>query len=88
MGSFDRVTFECPCCHAVIEVQSKAGPCLMHNYHQSSVPTVVAVDINGEGRTCSGCGTVFRLKADLPARVHIYLQRETDTPGEAPPGFD
>jgi NMD protein affecting ribosome stability and mRNA decay len=61
MGLFDSVYLACPKCGLSIEVQSKAGDCLMDSYSSDTVPKRIAVDIDGDDAYCEGCGTSWRV---------------------------
>lgn len=77
MGMFDTVCVDCPKCNAVIEFQSKVGPCELKRYHVSSVPFVVAADISNTIEFCSVCETAVTVTHPEPnMRVKMLV-----TPG-------
>lgn len=53
MGLFDRVYFSCPECGSSVEIQSKSGECILAGYSQDAVPTVIALDLDGEEGYCT-----------------------------------
>lgn len=61
MGSFDTVVTDCPNCGRMVEFQSKAGACTLNRFHSSSVPVVIAVDLDLEVGKCLECGTKVAL---------------------------
>ena len=56
MGMFDSVYVECPVCGKHVEFQSKAGACLCKSYKQDQVPTIIALDLDGDTEFCRNCG--------------------------------
>lgn len=71
MGLFDSVYARCPECGDEVEFQSKAGPCSLATYRMDSVPTAIAVDIDGDDEQCP-CGTGVRLSTSLGERVAMH----------------
>ena len=65
MGMFDAVMFVCPRCHHKIEVQSKAGECVLAEIHSSQVPLDVAADLKDEDVYCEACYTYFRIRPHI-----------------------
>lgn len=55
MGMFDTVEFTCPAYGSTIEVQSKAGPCILGRHSSREVPAAIAGDVLGEKVSCT-CG--------------------------------
>ncbi len=55
MGLYDSVNFSCPRCDDLIEVQSKAGKCVLASFPSDEVPLAIAADIAGEKHWCSKC---------------------------------
>ena len=64
MGMFDTVKFKCPECGAELELQSKAGECVLHEYHYKAVPPEIAIDLDGRNVLCEHCFTVTTLHYD------------------------
>lgn len=73
MGMFDTIHFDCPNCKATIEVQSKGGECLMHNYRFDFVPIESALGITGETVVCQSCVKPFIIVSTSPNRVQMWL---------------
>ena len=71
MGMFDSVYVQCPNCKSELEVQSKAGECTLRGYSEY-VPTAIAVDLKERRKSCSNCGCVFTIKADVPQYIKVY----------------
>lgn len=61
MGMFDSVTVGCPHCSAILEFQSKAGPCQLNTYPCISVPVEIALDLHKQTEVCD-CGARVTLK--------------------------
>lgn len=59
MGMFDTVNFACPNCDANVDVQSKAGDCILRDISQWDVPTNIATDICGNEAYCEACKKSF-----------------------------
>lgn len=55
MGMFDSVWFSCPRCDEQIEVQSKAGECVLSSINPNQVPVEIAKDIENEAVYCEKC---------------------------------
>lgn len=53
MGMFDSVYLKCPECGSQVELQSKAGECLLINYSRDNVPLNIAEDLDGRIVTCT-----------------------------------
>ncbi len=60
---FDTVHFKCKKCGEDVEVQSKAGECLLLDYNSDNIPNNIAEDIDGEYHKCQ-CGEVFKIDID------------------------
>ena len=75
MGLFDTVNFWCPQCRAKIEVQSKAGSCLLAEIDERQVPLDIAADIEGEEAWCKDCDGPFEVVRDErpPTTIGMYL---------------
>lgn len=72
MGMFDTVRFKCPNCKKrEIEVQSKAGDCLLADYCQEKVPQDIAKDIEGEESYCQICHTTWRVIDCTPSPTTV-----------------
>lgn len=75
MSLFDRVYFSCPECGSSIEIQSKSGECVLTGYFQEAVPTIIALDLDGEDAYCNSCNQYFVVELDeippetLPMRL-------------------
>ena len=78
MGMFDSIMFDCPGCGNELEIQSKAGDCLLDRFSSESVPLHIAQDICHEQTYCEKCDRWFRVKtdADLPTSIKMYLEDE------------
>jgi transcription elongation factor Elf1 len=61
MGSFDSVVVACPKCTSEIEIQSKAGACILKVYNFDNVPKRIARSIEGGVEKCDECGTKFKI---------------------------
>jgi hypothetical protein len=71
MGLFDSIYLKCPGCGVELEVQTKAGECMMARYYESSVPIHLALHIKDEEVECGGwyvrygekgCGKKWRVE--------------------------
>jgi len=72
MGMFDSVWFDCPYCAEREEVQSKAGDCVLDDFHQSDVPPHIAIDLEKSTKECSQCGERFEvIMLDTPATIRM-----------------
>ncbi len=85
MGMFDTLHFNCPDCGKQFEEQTKAGECLLRNFHQNSVPTLVAAQVVGDLICCPHCSVRFVIGTSLPERVQLTLTKSSQ---ESLPGFD
>lgn len=74
MGLFDSVMFQCPKCKGTVEVQSKAGDCILKEYPEDDVPTAIAADIDGEVYWCVVCSEDFRVITTLSKTVRCWLR--------------
>jgi len=76
MGCFDSVIAVCPECGANVEFQSKAGECDLRTYKVTSVPVVIAIDLDGTSRRCT-CGEFVTIGYhDKPIRVAMHVDYE------------
>jgi len=75
MGMFDTITFLCPQCKESLEVQSKAGDCLLNDFNFKEVPILIAEDIKGEKVYCGNCDLSFKIELDdtIPKTVRMRL---------------
>lgn len=83
MGMFDTVVLRCPdpSCDGEVEVQTKAGPCVLHDYHaRDGVPQEVADDVLGRSATCRSCGQHWRVRREQLALVRLELGPYDDQP--------
>ena len=77
MGMFDSVYFTCPTpkCKNRIEVQSKAGECILETFDEDYVPYEIAKDIKGDPAYCPVCKKHFRVVDDSDfANVRMKLE--------------
>jgi hypothetical protein len=83
MGMFDSVYFPCRTegCEGNIEVQSKAGECVLASYSPESVPIAIAVDIAGESAWCRTCNRYFTVAKGVPDRVAVSLEGDPEPCG-------
>ena len=61
MGLFDSVYFYCPECRGRLEIQSKAGACLLSSFSEDKVPLDISKDINGDWVFCETCNRSFQV---------------------------
>jgi hypothetical protein len=75
---FDSVYFPCRTegCDGTIEVQSKAGECVLASYSPDSVPIAVAADIQGESAWCRKCNHYFTVAHSIPSHFPVRLEGE------------
>ena len=70
MGMFDSVVFDCPACNgAVLEIQSKAGPCVLAVYSTGAVPPSVAESVIEKSTCCQTCGAEVKLRLRAPIQT-------------------
>ena len=82
MGMFDSVFATCPNCGSEVEFQSKAGACDLKRYHSSSVPLVIANDLNGSSEKCLDCGESVSLSSPIiVARIKLDVAICSDQKG-------
>jgi hypothetical protein len=75
MGMYDSVTFNCPSgCPDRLEVQSKAGPCLLGEIDQSEVPREIAEDVVGDTVRCDTCDLLWRVTIVSRSTVRMELR--------------
>ena len=72
----------CPHCKKEVELQSKAGECLLAHYKSKKVPIVIASDLHGDltdyNSTCDHCGERFVLIAPVQKTIKCKLVPLTD----------
>lgn len=74
MGMFDIVNFICPGCEDVLEIQSKAGECMLDRFYEDRVPPAIAEDIEGEKIYCEKCDAEYKVQANTPiANIKMEL---------------
>ena len=63
MGMFDSVLFDCPGCGTELDIQSKAGNCLLNRYRMPDIPPAIAGDIINREVVCHNikCRKVFKV---------------------------
>jgi uncharacterized Zn-finger protein len=69
MGMFDTVKMNCPSCGKEIEVQSKAGECVMAEYDINNAPAVILLDVSSKIIECDECNERFRLNFEYRTRI-------------------
>ena len=72
MGLFDRVLAEYPHCNREVELQSKAGDCILNSYSINQVPVAIAVDLKSN-YICSGCSGKYTFHSDASEYVKCEL---------------
>ena len=60
MGMYDIVETHCSCGH-ILQVQSKAGDCMLDTYNLSEVPGSIAHALHNEKIECGVCGKTYRM---------------------------
>lgn len=83
MGMYDTLKGKCPSCGEEVELQSKAGLCLLGMYNLKKIPVEIANDLNlkfeEHQNKCEHCGTKFVLKVKkLPVTVKGKFVEVTD----------
>ena len=73
MGMFDRIWVNCPNCGTLVEFQSKAGECILHDYNIYNIPAGIADDIKNDAEMCEKCGEVVSLYVKVSATVVPYI---------------
>jgi hypothetical protein len=63
MGMFDSLRIKCKNCGNDLELQSKAGECVLRDYDIHSCPANIAMDLSGESKECENCGTITTFRA-------------------------
>jgi hypothetical protein len=78
MGMFDSLFVECPNCGNTIELQSKAGDCILASYNIDSVPASVLADIAEKESPfmCYQCETLLRIRFEYVCRVERSVRDE------------
>lgn len=69
MGMFDSFFFHCQNCGAVIEEQSKAGPCRLNRYTLLAINPAVAADLHGTNGKCCACGWRYMIATQFTISV-------------------
>ena len=69
MGMFDSFFFHCQKCGAVIEEQSKAGPCGLNRYTILNMHPAVAGDLHGRKGKCRKCGWYYLVAVQITISV-------------------
>jgi hypothetical protein len=78
MGMFDSVRTSCPKCNSPLEYQSKAGECLLNDYHLDNVPLNIAVSIDGDIEYCVECDSSWKAVIDAeppPETLKMRLEK-------------
>ena len=77
MGMYDSVLFHCPNCNEIVEVQSKAGDCVLSSIPGSRVPQEIALSLlEDSGVYCESCDAhlTIQKKVELvPVTVALEL---------------
>lgn len=76
MGMFDTLVAECPNedCDGRLELQTKAGPCILKDYPVYSAPMRILIAEEGEIMRCSKCSSGRTLKLAEPLRPRVVLE--------------
>lgn len=61
MGMFDTVHVKCPACGEILELQSKAGHCILNEYNLDNVPAHIAGDLINRELDCRYCGAELKI---------------------------
>jgi transcription elongation factor Elf1 len=69
MGMFDTVIFTCPACGGQVEVQSKAGECVLARIDPAFVPIAIAANIDGDVESCDSCNESYTVEAVFPIKT-------------------
>lgn len=69
MGMFDRVWAECPNCQKDLEIQSKAGECMLRDYTLETAPTEIIEAIMGKYAYCANCDRSWQVKPAVGVRL-------------------
>lgn len=75
MGMFDTVIFDCPTCGRKLDVQSKAGTCILDSFSQYSVPVEIAIDLENELVYCEKCDLEYKVipKQEIIKTIEMEL---------------
>ena len=65
MGMFDSLYIDCPHCKAKIEIQSKAGDCMLASYNLENAPQWLIKEAIGSKYQCDECGGMIYLGYEL-----------------------
>jgi DNA-directed RNA polymerase subunit RPC12/RpoP len=76
-NAVDYVRFQCLVCSRPLTATSQAGTARFLDFRSSSVPIVIATDIDGRKVTCH-CGVQFVIASHLPHRVACSLVPAVD----------
>jgi hypothetical protein len=79
MGMFDRVWADCPKCGKRVEFQSKAGECLLRDFHIDNLPPEIAKDIANDSNECDECGYKITFLAPTISRVRLVIKDSFET---------
>lgn len=76
MGMFDTIVTPCPepNCGGMLELQTKAGPCLLNIYHLEDLPQRILIAEEGETMRCDVCGNTRILRVGREARMSASLE--------------
>lgn len=76
---FDTIELRCTACGQLIDMQSKAGECLLHCYPYYAVPCEIAKDLNGQTAQCENCGMLFTVRSPASeSKIPVYLENTDD----------
>ena len=68
MGMFDSVYVNCPECGQRVEMQSKAGDCMLHEYELYDAPAILQADLAYYSPWwCQHCGHGITIKVQTMA---------------------
>lgn len=59
MGMFDSVYVKCPDCEQEVEIQSKAGACILSSYTLDNAPPEILLDIANDTVWCKNEHTFY-----------------------------
>jgi len=69
MGCYDTVHALCRQCGGEMEIQSKAGDCMLQDFDLSDAPPAILGDLHGETLACRRCHTVWRFRVITIAQL-------------------
>lgn len=62
MGMFDSVYVNCPACKARVELQSKAGDCMLNDFELFNAPPIIQADLaRYSPYECTSCGYLMNI---------------------------